>query len=594
MKTRKFLILALAAILLLGLASGCASTSESPAVTENTPASDPSTDDSTPDNTPDNTDPSDDDTPPSQGITEETYAEYGIDENLRFLETRNITVEIFNRNLDNGTDPTNNYYTDYIKQGVLDKHNIAVEFVSVPRWGEDQEIPNLLAAGTAPDVCVTYNFPAIQTYGNMGGVIDMYPMLTNLADWFPNMYDLLGTTNLFYYQDPNDNHVWAIEALLKDNWAVNTFIRKDWLDTLGLPEPTTLEEFEAALVAFKDNAAILLPETPDQIIPFGFTHDIRWQARPLLESFLPDDLTDKERYVTDFVQHWSTTDAMKKAVLVLNKWFNMGLCWNDFMIYDDATLGQIFDNLARAGYVGAFTGNVDFPYRNGDDSYMNHLARNVSPEASFVSINPFPNEAGNYVRMASAPVDRKVFMPATNDEPLAGLLYIDFISNPEVRRYLQIGDEGDTHIVHDNGAIETITATGEKMMNSGRNIDYTITINGLDLGDDAVNEASILLAYPGTPPELILDSINDMLDYSRVGKPINLGQMDHEVGRIAGMEQIRNAMLVNAVQAPTPEEAAAIFDQGVADIMNSGGTLIMEERTSKWEAFYGADVVNID
>ncbi|MDR1669569.1 MAG: extracellular solute-binding protein [Oscillospiraceae bacterium] len=591
MKTRKFIALALVSLMLLGLAAACSSPSDSadPGTDTNTPAE--NTDPNPPGNTPDDTDPAG--TPP-QGITAETYAEYGIDENLRFLETRNLTVEIYNRSNDGGTDPTNNYFTDYLKQAILDKHNIAVEYVSVPRWGEDTEIPNLLAAGTAPDVSVTYNYNAIQTYGNMGGVIDMYPYLTNLAEWFPNAYDLMGTQNLFYYRDPVDNHVWAVEAFLKDNWAVNTFIRKDWLDTLGIAEPTTLEEFEAALVAFKDNAATLLPETPDQIIPFGFTHDIRWQARPLLESFLPDDLTDKERYVTDYVQHWATTDAMKEAVLVFNKWFNMGLTWKDFMIYDDATLGETFDNLARAGYVGAFAGNVDMPYRNGENSYVNQMIRNVGPEAMFVSISPFPNDAGNIVRMASAPVDRKVFMPATNDEPLAGLLYIDFISSLEVRKFLQIGDEGVNHTVLENGAIEAIAATGEKIMNSPRNIDYTITINGLDLGDADVNNASLVLGYPGTPPEVVLKSITDMVSNSRVGKPINLGQIVSEADRLAGLEQTRNAMLVEAVQAATPEEAAAIFDEGVANIKSNGGDEIIQERTEKWEALYGADVVNLD
>lgn len=87
----------------------------------------------------------------------------------RFAETRTITVEVYNRENDGGSDPTNNKYTEYIKQGMLADHNVQVEFVSVPRWTEVEQINNLLAAGDAPDICVTYDYPTIQTYANMGG-----------------------------------------------------------------------------------------------------------------------------------------------------------------------------------------------------------------------------------------------------------------------------------------------------------------------------------------------------------------------------------------------------------------------------------------
>lgn len=42
----------------------------------------------------------------------------------RFVETRHITVEIFDRNNDGGTTPEDNFYTNYIKEGLLRDHNI--------------------------------------------------------------------------------------------------------------------------------------------------------------------------------------------------------------------------------------------------------------------------------------------------------------------------------------------------------------------------------------------------------------------------------------------------------------------------------------
>ena len=98
----------------------------------------------------------------------------------KFPETKHITVEVYDRGNDGGTDPTNNMYTEYIKKGMLEDHNVEVEFVSVPRWTETDEINNLLAAGTAPDICLTYSYPTIQTYANMGGVTDLKPLCFDL------------------------------------------------------------------------------------------------------------------------------------------------------------------------------------------------------------------------------------------------------------------------------------------------------------------------------------------------------------------------------------------------------------------------------
>ncbi len=79
----------------------------------------------------------------------------------KFAETKHITVEVYDRDNDGGTDPATNMYAEYIKKGMLEDHNVEVEFVTVPRWTEVDEINNLLAAGDAPDICVTYDYPTV-------------------------------------------------------------------------------------------------------------------------------------------------------------------------------------------------------------------------------------------------------------------------------------------------------------------------------------------------------------------------------------------------------------------------------------------------
>ena len=151
----------------------------------------------------------------------------------KFAETKHITVEVYDRGNDGGSDPTNNTYTKYIQDQMLERYNVEVEFIAVPRWTEVEQINNLLAAGDAPDICVTYDYPTIQTYANMGGVLDLSSYVDDNKDILPNLWDWLGETNLYWDKDPESGTIWAIEAKLATSNRINTFVRKDWLDKLG-------------------------------------------------------------------------------------------------------------------------------------------------------------------------------------------------------------------------------------------------------------------------------------------------------------------------------------------------------------------------
>ena len=135
----------------------------------------------------------------------------------KFAETKHITVEVYDRGNDGGTDSTDNMYTDYIKKGMLEDHNVEVEFVSVPRWTETEEINNLLASGGAPDICLTYSYPTIQTYANMGGVTDLKPLLDQYGSELTNLQDWLGDTNIYWDLDDEKGTLWAIEGKRANN-----------------------------------------------------------------------------------------------------------------------------------------------------------------------------------------------------------------------------------------------------------------------------------------------------------------------------------------------------------------------------------------
>ena len=519
------------------------------------------------------------------GITSAFAADEGFVDG-KFTETRHISVEVFQRPNDGNSDPADNPYANYIKEQMLAKYNVEVEFVPVGRWTEVDDLNNLLATGKAADISYTYNAPTINTYAAMEvngkpGVIDLAPYLDEYKDQLPNLIGRLGgEENLNYDKDPVNGTVWMLQGALAENARINTFIRKDWLDKLNLALPTTEEEFYNALVAFRDNAELLLGADADKMIPYSTSTDIGWRNDLLSISKVAEDISDETLFVYGYDDRHVIYPGYKEGIRVLNKWYNEGLVWKDFAQYNDSTEE---DNNMKAGFVGAFMHNWDYPFRGEADSIESNLTRNVGEGAAFVAVDCFKNDAG-ITRKFLAPLvggDRKIFFPATNDEPLASLLYLDFISAEETIYFLQTGKEGETFSKDENGVVTLINATGEWVRNSPNNIDYTMTNNGLILGD-----VSTYASYPGTDPAIVEEALKAAKENSRIAKHYNVGSIESEQDVGSSLNEKRNAFLTQAVVASI-EDFDKVFDEGLNDYMVSGGQDIIDERIAKLQEVYG-------
>lgn len=503
----------------------------------------------------------------------------------KFADTRTITVEVYDRGNDEGSDPTNNNYTKWIQEQMLERHNVQVEFVAVPRWTEVEQINNLLAAGDAPDICLTYDYPTVQTYANMGGVLDLRSYVDDYKSILPNLWDWLGETNIYWDKDPVNGTLWAIEGKRAVTNRINTFVRKDWLDKLGLKEPTTRQEFEDMIIAFRDNADTLLGADADKMIPYSVSFDVGWRAALLIESFIDPDVSDYEYYVNGFDDRALTQNGTKEAIRLLNKWYNEGLLWDDFALYGSGDSTE--DDMIKAGYVGAFMHNWDYPYRDGENSITTNLSRIVGPDAKFVVVDCFEDSKGGHNKFVTSTAgDRKIFFPTTNDEPLASMLYLDFISSPDVIEYLQIGQEGVTHNKLEDGTVEIIAATGDDIQNSGFNIDYTITCNGLHLKDEDLTLRSMAYSYSGIDPELVKTAHEVCNTDIRRAKNVNVGAISAEEGQGPTLSSKRDIVYDTALSAPV-DKFDEVWDAGIADYLSSGGQAIMDERAEKWKATFG-------
>jgi putative aldouronate transport system substrate-binding protein len=527
-------------------------------------------------------------------ITDAVLNELGLiksGNNYRFRETKSITVEVFDRGLDGGrSKPEDNFYTRWIQEGMLRDHNIRVTFKPVPRWTEVDELNNMLAGGTAPDVCVTYNYPTISAYANMGGVLDLNPYVNRYKDLFPNLWDWAGDESINYNLDPVNGTLWGILGKMSNPTRISTFIREDWLKKLNIPVPTTLDEFYNALTAFRDNARTLLGADAGLMIPFSHSFDVGWRAEHLIQSFIPSAVTDRDFFVYGFDDYnlsrpsiIAGETAAKSAARVLNKWYNENLTWKDFVLYREGDNTE--DNMMKSGYVGAFIHNWEYPWRN-QDGILTTMKNLAGPDASYIAITPFKNDAGEALKYGYALTDRNLFFPASNKNPIASLLYLDWVTRQDNLTFLQFGEEGVTHRKMSGGAVQTLAATGDKIMNSPNNIDYTLTINGIKMATMDLTIKSLALAYPVVDSSYVEAAYYASSEPRRtMGRPV-VGDIPAEEGMGQVLKAKRDALFSQAITAPVAR-FDSVWDTGYRDYLNSGGQAIIDARAAKWREFYG-------
>jgi len=542
--------------------------------------------------------------------SEPQFEEFGLDENRRFIETRSITVLVWERANERMPDFTQSHWAEWVRQTILEEHNIDVTFVSIARWDEERQLSILFAGGDTPDVAFTFYSELVDTFSELGAITDLKPLLDRYKNALPNLYNVLTPTNIYW--NLRDGELYSMLSVNLDiSHRMNTFVREDWLETLGLLPPTNIDEFETMLIAFRDNADILLGDDAHMMIPYRLTSDIGWSGDPVITSFIPNDITDRQWYVYGFDDRRFTMPNIKEGVRVLNSWFNQGLLWDEFALHGSDS--PLPNDLIHLGFVGSFSCHWDMPFR-AEYGLITEMRENVGLQANFIVVHPFQNDAGTVRMQVPSPsrqqTSRKLFIPSSSTEPLAALLYFDFISRLDVLKYLQLGYDGIHHLRHDDGTIELLPECpmfiahstpnparehiwpDHLFMPSRHNFDFTPTVIGFDLGDPIMTAAIMAYqSFPGITPEAIAAARATGERYAWHGRVTDLGRIEAEVGMRPPLAYIRDGVLRHAVVA-TVENFDYVFDNSMDFYMRAGGNAIVRERQRLWVETFG-DVDNV-
>lgn len=141
---------------------------------------------------------------------------------------------------------------------------VPLKYITVPNSKGKENLNVMLASGDLPDL-IEYNFLTDFPGGpekaikdgyilKLNDLIDKYaPNLKKYLQEHPDVDKMIKTDNGSYYAFPfirGDDYLRVFQGPI---------IRKDWLDDLGLPVPTTIDEWYTTLKAFKEKKGAAAP-----------------------------------------------------------------------------------------------------------------------------------------------------------------------------------------------------------------------------------------------------------------------------------------------------------------------------------------------
>ena len=219
--------------------------------------------------------------------------------------------------------------------------NVHVEWtaISSDQWA-DKITLNMSNANTLTDFVFSAGFSDndLIRYADQGVIV---PVEEYIDEYMPNLKAVFDAHPEYRTMcEDEDGHIWAlpwIEQLGSEKTAIQTvgnnmpFINQKWLDFLGLETPTTVDEFEQVLLAFKEHSSELQKEfgIEGDIIPMSCI--VNDQDPNLLINGFGDGIGDVDMgqhiAVTDDKQVvcTATTDGFKEGIQWLHKLYDEGL-----------------------------------------------------------------------------------------------------------------------------------------------------------------------------------------------------------------------------------------------------------------------------
>lgn len=329
-----------------------------------------------------------------------------------------INVMVWDRGeqFQSGMTVTNNNLTKYIQESVLKEKNVKVNFTAVPRSGSDDKVVAMMAGGNAPDVILTYSRDVFGNFATQGGLADLTAILAaegkTITKSIPKEVTDVGII---------DGKQYAVMARRGIQVSRHVgYIRKDWLDALGLPVPKTNDELIKTLYAFKEKDPGKLGAKNIPWAMGGNTGSEKYYLS-FVNSYIKKPYEGENLWTYQENQAALHPEA-KAGFAQLNKLYNDGIISKDFAVdtKDDKYKADISN-----GNVGFILEDVGRPF----DWFK--AAQKVVPTAQYVVVNAFTGVNNEYKNPAEPAYGAYAMIPKKSGEAKAkaAVKYLDWLAD---------------------------------------------------------------------------------------------------------------------------------------------------------------------
>lgn len=328
-----------------------------------------------------------------------------------------------------------NYEENHMTKKMEELTNVHIKWNVVADMGETK--PLLLASNDLPEVFASAGItPEEQiTYGDKGVFVDMAPLIESDGFYIKDMleYDDSVLSNITTPSGkivslPSYSMTYHMTA------ANKLWVNRDWMETLNLELPTTIDEFYNVLKAMKDGDPNGNGQ-PDEI-PLSGVDVVSWNSSIpfVMSAFITTDNQAGRYFVQPYADKLDVVfnkPEWREGLKFLNKLYSEGLLDMEAFTQDSDLRKQKTEN----NQIGFNAGNAPSSFTVSDSEAFQR----------YDAIPPLKNAAGKQVTAYTAtPINIGGAFTITNacKNPVIAFKWADLLYNEELNMDNIFGDEG--------------------------------------------------------------------------------------------------------------------------------------------------------
>lgn len=488
-----------------------------------------------------------------------------------------ITVPVYDRSKEGYPAVDNNYWTKWVQKEFGDKWNVDVKYVAIPRSDVMTKYSLLIAGGETPTILMEYDYPKVTQWANDGAMTEI--KLDDFAQVAPTYYKKMVDNKQLDYSKVNGKNYFVLSErpFYNIGYTYVTFLRKDWLDKVGMGIPKNYADFTKTIDAIK--AAGLSQN------PLG----LRLPGNSYVANFAYRDYPVKAE---EWVMHSSlgtsslSWEPTKKYLKRQNAEYNKGYITPEFDLDQDG-------NQEKANFINGKT-----------FQYGNYMGANVDWLKSFYEKNPGAKLA---VASAYAGVEKGVFehpqnradnpfgmivgfsSKATKEQLKAAWMYMEWMIQDKVLFTLENGIEGVTYKLDSKGLpVVDGNYRGPEMLNHNNNIDMTCIVHASKVLP-TIEDTIRVITPQGLPQDFYQDIMNAYKESKEIADkgwaysdPIFATALESESEYSAALFSLYKEYMVKLIKCK-PDQFEALYTDLSKKYLAAGYQKIIDERLKAYK-----------